>query len=54
MRMNARLMEAFSRGKVEISCYFADIQETMDVTSFPLFIFDLLKESFSCALEWQF
>lgn len=51
MHMHIWLLEAFTRGKMKISTHLFDFQETIDIASFTLFIFDLFKETFSFALQ---
>lgn len=53
MHMNFRMVEAFSGHKMKISSYFIDIQEPMDVASFPFFFLYLLEKALSYALKWH-
>lgn len=50
MHMYIWLLEAFSWRKMEVSGHFIDIQETIDIASFAILIFDSLKETLPLAL----
>jgi hypothetical protein len=50
MHMHISLLKALARCKMEISCYFIDLQEAIDVASFPFFFFYSLKKPFPFAL----
>lgn len=55
MHMHISLLKALARCKMEISCYFIDLQEAIDVASFSFFFFYFFKKPFPFALfnSWQ-
>lgn len=53
MELKTGLVKALPRNEMKVPSDFVNFQETVKITAFAFFVFDLLHKAFSFTLRWN-